>query len=139
MNIFNAWKQKILVNISNLCGPDHLLFFFLYYILVSYQNIHFFGQEAQKRQYFWHLTTFHTLVVMKQWSWAWKRWSNGSYGSLLHYRHVTYQNIQFFGQEAQKRQYFFTFDHFSHSMWSSNCGHEHEEGGQMNPMVHYWS
>ena len=30
---------------------------------------------------------------------------------------------------------FLKFDHFSHSIWSSNSGHEHEKGGHMNPMV----
>ena len=41
--------------------------------------------------------------------------------------------------ESSKKAMVLIFDYFSHSMWSSNCGHEHEEGGQMNPMVHYWS
>ena len=34
---------------------------------------------------------------------------------------------------------FLKFDHFSHSMWSSNSGHDPEIGGHMNPMVLYWT
>ena len=126
LNIFNAWKKKIVAKATFvvifqiyvvMTWTTSCLFFVLYTCGISKYT--FFGQEAQKRQYFWHLTTFHTLVVIKQWSWAWKRWSNESYGSLLHYRHVTYQNIHFFGQEAQKRQYFWHLTHFH-----TPCGHQ---------------
>ena len=73
----------------------------LHYRLVTYQNIHFLGQKVQKRQCFkiWPLFTLH--VVIKLWSWAWRRWSNESYGSLLHLRLVAVQNIHFLGQEAK--------------------------------------
>jgi len=40
---------------------------------------------------------------------------------------------------CSKKAIFLTFDHFSHSMWSSNIGHEHEKGGHMNPIVLYWT
>ena len=48
-----------------------------------------------------------------------------------------YQNIHFFDQGPQKKAKLLKFDHFSHSMWSSNSGHEQEKGGHMNPMVLY--
>ena len=43
----------------------------------------------------------------------------------------------FFWSGSLKKTMFLTFDHFSHSMWSSNSVHEHEKGGHMNPMVIY--
>ena len=42
-----------------------------------------------------------------------------------------------FRSGSSKKAIFLKFDHFSHSMWSSNSGHQHEKGGHMNPMFLY--
>ena len=81
--------------------------FFSYYILVAYPNIHLFGQEAQKRQYFWNFTTFHTpcghQIVARSTEKVvtWILWF-----FIALYRLVIYQNIYFLGQEAQKHNVF---------------------------------
>ena len=43
----------------------------------------------------------------------------------------------FFWSGSSKKAIFLKFYHFSHSMWSSNSGHEHEKGSHMNPMDLY--
>ena len=45
----------------------------------------------------------------------------------------------FFWSGSSKNAIFFKFDHFLHSICSSNGGHEHEKGGHMNPMVLYYT
>ena len=42
-----------------------------------------------------------------------------------------------FWSGSSKKATFWKFDHFSHSLWSTNSGHEHEKGGHMNPIVLY--
>ena len=44
---------------------DQLFYFFSYYILVVYQSIHFFGQEAKKGNIFLILPLFTLHVVIK--------------------------------------------------------------------------
>ena len=36
--------------------------------------------------------------------------------------------------ESSKKAMFLKFDHMECEKWSSNCGHEHEEGGQMRAL-----
>ena len=43
----------------------------------------------------------------------------------------------FFWSGSSNKAIVLTFDHFSHSIWSSNSGHEFDKGGHMKPMVLY--
>jgi len=45
--------------------------------------------------------------------------------------------IYIFWSGSSKNAIFLKFDNFSHSIWSSNSGHEHEGGGHVKPLVRY--
>ena len=120
---FEAWKQKIGVFFRNI---------YLWHI----KTVHFLVRKLKKDNIFeiWILFTLygHKIGVMSTIKVViWILWL---FIALLDFG---MSKTKFFWSGSSKKAIFLKFDHFSLSMWSSNCGHEHYIGSHMNPIVHY--